>query len=237
MSDKVPPPSLRAFTMLELLCALAIIGLLAALLVPAAQKIRAAADNAGCVSNLRQIGLGIANYCNDHDGTLPGPVFSSVTSTYTLPNIYLTGYLAEYLGGQTSSTTPQVLPLALCPAYKRVVPTSTWPQGFSYYSLYCLMKDASTPTYDGGGRLISPWGRTGGAPLNAAQINSTPMKLTALAGWCDPSKTWAVQDADGKNYGSGAAVGQGVALSPVHGSHWNQLYFDFHVAAVPIQPH
>lgn len=219
-----------AFTLIELLCTIGVIVVLAALLLPATRSVLAMGDNAGCISNLRQMGLAIRNYCNDHADTLPGPVYTAVTSTYVLPDTYLTGFLAEYLGGEPSSSTPRVLKAALCPAYKRDVPASTWPQGWAYYSVYALMKeDSSGPIYDGSGQLISPWGRRGGAGINAQ-----PVKLNTLSAHCNLSKTWAIQDADGVNYGAGAPVGAGVAKKPVHGGHWNQLYFDFHVGAVPV---
>jgi hypothetical protein len=60
------------------------------------------------------------------------------------------------------------------------------------------------------------------------------MKLSAVGAYCNLSQTWAIQDADGVNYGAGAAIGPGVATLPVHGNHWNQLFFDFHVAPVAV---
>jgi len=57
-----------AFTLLELLVVLAVIGVLAALLLPALSRSRAAAKRVQCVGNLRQLGVAGQLYWDDHAG-------------------------------------------------------------------------------------------------------------------------------------------------------------------------
>ena len=58
----------RAFTLVELLAVIAIIGILAAIIIPVAVGMRTSAKAATCTANLRQIGVAGLLYAQEHQG-------------------------------------------------------------------------------------------------------------------------------------------------------------------------
>lgn len=66
----------NAFTLIELLVVIAIIAILAAILFPVFARARENARRTSCLSNLKQIGLGLMQYTQDYDERLPQGIYN-----------------------------------------------------------------------------------------------------------------------------------------------------------------
>ena len=63
-------PRTKAFTLIELLVVIAIIAILAAILFPVFAQAREKARAIACMSNMKQIGIGVQMYIQDNDERL-----------------------------------------------------------------------------------------------------------------------------------------------------------------------
>lgn len=115
--------SRSAFTLIELLVVIAIIALLMALLLPAIQKVREAANKMLCASNLRQIAIASHNYHGDYSKLPPGCLMWR-------PGAAAFGgwQSAVFTGWQSTGILPILLPyLEADNIFKQIVSTGTPP--------------------------------------------------------------------------------------------------------------
>jgi len=115
-----------AFTLLELLCVIAIISILAALLLPALVRVRDQARRIQCVNQLHQTGLAFQGFAHDHNGRFPMRVPVSRGGSLEFvepPSQLISGSIFEFRHFQALSND-LVTPLVLrCPTDSRLPAT------------------------------------------------------------------------------------------------------------------
>jgi prepilin-type N-terminal cleavage/methylation domain-containing protein len=159
-----------AFTLVEMLVVIAVIGILAALLLPVLSRAKQSAKRSICLNNLRRINLGLRMYVDDSNDT--SPKTPSTNGSPSLDSfINFTGYkkLMKSNVDLNGASSPQDK-LFACPADtfyydllphgQGYVPQSIHEQSFSDYSSYAFNAGTTTNllgTYTPGlaGRKIS----------------------------------------------------------------------------------
>ncbi len=186
----------------ELIIAIGIVLLLAAISVPVYTRFTRLKDQTVCNSNLRQIGVAVINYANDHQGLLPGPVTATQRATYTSHQlktapISLLHYLGPYLG-LVPPPSKQTAVVFQCPAQEKLRRGEEDP-------VFYLHRQTRFPD----GTIQRPFGYQAG--------NATPMAPLRLTNIVRPAETVAIFDTSGT-----------AAVPEVHLQTRNVLFIDGH---------
>ncbi|MGD0650820.1 MAG: type II secretion system protein [Verrucomicrobiia bacterium] len=131
-----------AFTLIEMLTVVAIIGILAGLLLPALNSAREKGRRIACASDLHQIGIALLSFAGDHQNHIP-----SVANNANDPPTN-NWYNALIDGGYI---TPKVFQ---CPDDRRVAAPGATPRS---YAIVIANSNPDTEFWIAGSRLTCPW--------------------------------------------------------------------------------
>jgi len=234
----------RGFTLIELLVVISIIALLLAILMPALARIRKQAQQAVCMSNLKQWGSIFLMYTNDNNGSFH-PGYDVYPPPPATPNILQRGYWVCWLYSYYKGN-PELL---LCPSAKRPGPSPIWGHdGGIYYSWnWAWAVDGVDRTFHGS-YGDNTWVANPGAPNpyigDGANnwrtiLNKNPANIPVLydSMWLDG---WP-RDVDlAPAYSGEYITGIGVDNMKLlcinrHNKMINMLFMDFHVRSVGLK--
>ncbi|MBI3910998.1 MAG: prepilin-type N-terminal cleavage/methylation domain-containing protein [Armatimonadetes bacterium] len=221
----------RAFSLVEVLVVIAIIAILAAILFPVFAQVRAKARQIQCLSNLKQIALGVLMYMQDHDDIFPSGLMLAVPGSACLATsdpwacmyAHVPATARSIAGNCTGPSPPFTCSFYYFRDFTGQFRPSVAQQIWSYVKSERVFYDPDDPTGDrfasgrwAGPMMVSSYMWVAGPSLGNMDClsSASPFSLGVVAA---PSKLQMVQDAwvDMHTYG-------------VRQKRWNIAFLDGH---------
>jgi prepilin-type N-terminal cleavage/methylation domain-containing protein len=138
-------PRQSGFTLIELLVVIAIIAILAAILFPVFARAREKANQTSCLSNLKQLDLGVLMYAQDYDQRLP-----THRADHAVNFLYPDGVQMQYRGPWYVTIYPYIKNVQLynCPSTSFKWNgrwTQTFDYGYNSHLNYVLLGEVFRP--------------------------------------------------------------------------------------------
>ncbi|MES2465558.1 MAG: DUF1559 domain-containing protein [Armatimonadota bacterium] len=186
------PSNRAAFTLIELLVVIAIIAILAAILFPVFAQARDKARQAACLSNQKQIGLGLMQYAQDYDETMPiesyGDYMGLTVNDSGAPKWMDMIFPYVKNTGVFTCITAQANDLSSRDYHRYIYqpPTPTWVRGTFNYGSYVLngayYNETATTAFGPSGRALAEISDTAGT-IFATETGAPNINRNAVLTW------------------------------------------------------